>query len=62
MITIKEINENNFNECLKLEVDDNQKNFVAKNMYSLAQAWLYPENARPFVIYNDDTMVGFFNT
>ena len=59
MITLKEITEDNFNECLDLEVEDSQKNFVAPNTYSLAQAWLYPETARPFVIYNGDVMVGF---
>ena len=59
MIALKEINEDNFDECLELEVDENQKSFVARNIYSLAQAWLYPANARPFAIYNDDIMVGF---
>ena len=59
MILLKEINEDNFDACLALEVEESQKNFVASNVYSLAQAWLYPENARPFAIYNDDIMVGF---
>ena len=59
MVTLREITENNFDECIHLEVEDNQKSFVARNTYSLAQAWLYPANARPFSIYHDDAAVGF---
>ena len=35
--------------------------FVASNVYSLAQAWLYREanDVYPFAIYDDDTPVGF---
>ena len=59
MITLREINEDNFDKCVKLEVDEVQKKFVATNMKSLAQAWIHYKNARPFAIYNDDEMVGF---
>jgi len=59
MITLREINKENFGECVRLEVEESQKNFVAGNVESLAEAWLHPAIARPFAIYNDDTMVGF---
>jgi len=59
MIKLKEINEDNFSGCIELKVSENQKTFVASNVYSLAQAWLYPQNARPFSIYDDENMVGF---
>ena len=59
MIYLKEIIEENFSECIHLKVAEAQKSFVASNVYSLAQAWLYPENARPFAIYSNDLMVGF---
>lgn len=59
MIHLREINEDNFEACLNLKVGDSQKSFVANNMFSLAQAWLYDSVARPFAIYADDTMVGF---
>ncbi|MCL2204063.1 MAG: GNAT family N-acetyltransferase, partial [Defluviitaleaceae bacterium] len=36
-----------------------QKNFVASNMYSLAQAWVFYNTAYPFAIYAGDEMVGF---
>jgi diamine N-acetyltransferase len=59
MIQLAAINENNFHECIELKVGEGQKNFVAENTYSLAQAWLHQDVARPFAIYSDDTMVGF---
>ncbi len=59
MIILKEIDESNFYECLNLNVNENQNTFVAKNIFSLAQAWLYYNIAKPFAIYYDNIMVGF---
>ena len=59
MVTLKEITSENYKECFALQVRDDQKEFVASNMKSLAEAWVFHEVARPFAIYNDDTMVGF---
>ena len=59
MISLREITENNFDECIALSVDEGQEEFVAKNVTSLAQAWLYQSRARPFAIYNNEEMVGF---
>ena len=59
MVTFREINGDNFQECFNLKVADSQKNFVASNIYSLAQAWVFPKAAMPFAIYSGDTMVGF---
>ena len=59
MITLKEITSDNYDECLALQVRDDQKSFVAQNVKSLAEAWVFYTAARPFAIYNGDTMVGF---
>jgi len=59
MVKLKEITADNYDDCLKLEVSDGQKNFVASNMYSLAQAWVFYNTAYPFAIYAGDEMVGF---
>jgi len=59
MIQLKEITHDNFHAVEKLKVREDQKNFVAPNLYSLAQAWLEYETTRPFAIYNDETPVGF---
>ena len=60
MVTLRKITEENFFQVMKLSVEDSQKNFVATNLWSLAQAWLSYETARPFAIYAEDTLVGFF--
>jgi len=59
MVELREITESNYSECLALKVADDQLNFVASNVYSLAQAWVFHETAYPFAIYADEVMVGF---
>jgi len=59
MVEFRNITEDNYNECINLKVSDEQTNFVAPNIYSLAQAWVFHETAYPFAIYADDVMVGF---
>jgi len=59
MIGLREITEENFDECVKLSVRDDQKGFVASNVKSLAQAWLHKKVARPFAIYSGGEPVGF---
>lgn len=56
---LREINKSNFYDVIKLQVNENQQHFVAANLFSLAQAWLYKDNARPFAIYAEDGLVGF---
>ncbi|MCR8845645.1 GNAT family N-acetyltransferase [Paenibacillus sp. SC116] len=58
MIELKEINRSNFFEVIKLSVADEQKDFVATNLFSLAQAKAFPECVC-LAIYNDDVLVGF---
>lgn len=60
MVRLEKITEQNVYKCLGLQVNDAQKNFVAPNTYSLAEAWVYGDVARPFAIYDGDTLVGFF--
>ena len=62
MFKLKKINRNNIGEILKLEVFDNQKNFVATNNSSIIEAYIaITENKHVFTfgIYKDDTPVGF---
>lgn len=59
MVEFKKITRENYSECLNLKVAEHQKKFVASNVYSLAQAWVYYESAYPFAIYQEDIMVGF---
>ena len=57
-ITLKEITEDTLLSILNLEVNDNQKCFVATNAKSIAQAH-FSKNAWFRAIYADDTPVGF---
>lgn len=59
MIELKEIKEENFRECVRLNVNESQKNFVAPNVYSIAQAYIHYGSAFPYGIYQEDQMVGF---
>lgn len=58
MITLQSITKENIWEILSLEVEESQKNLVASNAVSLAQAYVSPE-AVPYAIYHDEIPVGF---
>ncbi len=59
MVSLQKITEDNFQACVGLSVREDQNNFVAPNIRSFAQAWLHYDVARPFAIYDDETLVGF---
>ena len=52
----------NFDDLIDLKVADDQKNYVASNIYSLAEAYAAKASdgyAMPFGIYLDDKPIGF---
>lgn len=57
-ILFKPIDNSNYEECINLSVNENQKNFVAPNMFSLVQA-AYESDLYPLGIYNKNKMIGF---
>lgn len=59
MIRLEIVNERTFKDIIHMELPDEQKRFVASNVISLAQAWLYYDEARPYAVCEDDTPVGF---
>ncbi len=59
MITLKKIDENNYRKVLAIKMNEEQDKFVAPNVVSLAQAWVFYETARPFAIYKDEEVIGF---
>jgi len=59
MVELREITQSNFDDCINLNLPEAQKGFVATNVYSLAQAWVYYKTAFPFAIYAEDDLVGF---
>ena len=58
MLVFREINRENFFDVIKLDVTEEQKGFVATNLFSIAQAKVYPE-CICLAIYSDDVLVGF---
>ncbi|MCR5323650.1 MAG: GNAT family N-acetyltransferase [Lachnospiraceae bacterium] len=59
MIHLKTVTRDNIEELIGLSVREDQKSFVSSVAESLAQAYVYSENAYPFAVYEDDTLVGF---
>jgi diamine N-acetyltransferase len=57
-ITLKDIDRENFGRCVKLEVREDQKNFVAPNVYSIAQSKVEP-TYRVQAVYDGEELVGF---
>lgn len=57
-ITFKEVNKENWEECIDLVVSTEQKSFVAPNWYSILES-KFEEELYPICIYDDETMVGF---
>jgi diamine N-acetyltransferase len=53
-IALREVDQSNFDEIISLKVEW----YCASNLYSLAQAKVFPE-AIPLAIYSDDVAVGF---
>ncbi len=58
MVTLNDITRDNFHDVIKLSVFYEQKDFVASNVFSLAQAKAQPE-CIPLAVYNDGNLVGF---
>lgn len=59
MVELREITENNYEECFHLHATVDDENFVDSVTYSLAEAWIFYRDTEAFAIYSDETMVGF---
>ena len=59
MVELRQISEDNFQQCLKVHASVQDDSFVDSVEYSLAEAWVYYQETRPFAIYNDGTITGF---
>lgn len=57
-LILKEINSDNWEECIDLKVSDSQEDFVAPNWYSILEAQFVKE-LYPFCIYDGEQMIGF---
>ncbi|MBF2007787.1 GNAT family N-acetyltransferase [Chlorogloeopsis sp. ULAP01] len=57
-INLREINQDNWKECIRLKTTEEQEKFVASNLYSLAESKFYPSSVA-FGIYHNETIIGF---
>ena len=57
-VELREITADNFRDCIRTDVAEHQRGFVAHNMYSLAEAKADGVSI-PLAIYASGTMVGF---
>ncbi len=56
---LRAVTEDNFQQCLRLHASVQDSSFVDTVAYSLAEAWVYYQDTRPFAIYDDGVMIGF---
>lgn len=59
LLELRKINSDNYEECLSLRTTDTSMEYVDSVEFSLAEAWVFYEETRPFAIYADNVMVGF---
>ncbi len=57
-ISLRDVTRQNFKEVIRLQVRDDQNHFVASNVYSLAESYIFP-GFTVQAIYSGDTPVGF---
>lgn len=57
-VTLKDVDKENFKRCVELVVREDQENFVASNVYSIAQSKVEPTYTTQ-AVYDGDEMVGF---
>ena len=58
-VELREIDNNNLEECISLRVADEQAQYICSNEGSIKEAEDNKNIARPFAIYVDGQMVGF---
>ena len=61
-IELRDITKKNYFDVLNLEVQPNQRNFIASNSISLAEAYIYDKNGdfiAPLAVYDKEVLVGF---
>ena len=59
MVELRAIHPDNYRQCLALTTSVENENFVDPVAYSLAEAWVFYEDSRPFAVYNGEQMIGF---
>lgn len=56
---LREITGENYQQVLNLSTGAGQEGFVAQNVRSMAQAWVFRDRDRPYALYEGEELVGF---
>lgn len=59
MIELRAITKHNYKDCLNLNATVDNETFVDSVAYSLAEAWVFYKDTKPFAIYKNNTLIGF---
>lgn len=59
MISLRKVDKDNYRKIIDMKLTNGGQEFVAPNVLSLAQAWVFYDVARPFAIYKDEEVIGF---
>jgi diamine N-acetyltransferase len=57
-VRLESVTSDNFEDVIALDPGEGNRQFVASNIRSVAQAYVYPE-AEPYGVYADETLFGF---
>jgi diamine N-acetyltransferase len=57
-VKLEKINQNNWITAIKLPISEDHNEFLAPNLYSIAEAQFY-DGIDTYAIYNDTEMIGF---
>ncbi|MDM5155574.1 GNAT family N-acetyltransferase [Bacillus sp. DX1.1] len=57
-VKLEELNSENWYECCKLELSEEQKNYIEPNAISIAQS-KFEATLKPYAIYFEEKIVGF---
>lgn len=56
---LRAINEDNYKECMEIRTSVENAEFVDSVEYSLAEAYIFQGEMKPFGIYDNDGLIGF---
>ncbi|WP_078547909.1 GNAT family N-acetyltransferase [Litchfieldia alkalitelluris] len=57
-LSLQEVNLSNFRQCVRLKVSENQMNFIASNLFTIAESKV-DHALTPYAIVNGEHVVGF---
>lgn len=57
-VTIKKVTNDNWKACIELELNEQQKDYLPSNLYSIAES-KFIKNMENFAVYHEQEVIGF---